>query len=177
MNNEGAGNESEPMPEGVSDAFKKDIEDTRADLLSKQELHGENEVNAEKTFFSIEEYTAALTQAGISVSELLRNVYVNADIEGSRAQVNMQHALANELGKKENIVLPETADVKEGLYKLYLELEEFTAPTATSEDLKNALLVIDSMAAIYSSIALSTLRKRTALRLERAQEKLAWDAQ
>ena len=93
MNNEGEGSESEPIPEHVSDAFKKDIEDTRAELMSKQELHSENNEDDMGSRFSIEEYTDALTRAGINLHDLLRNVYLHADIEGSRAQVNMQHAL------------------------------------------------------------------------------------
>ena len=179
MNNEKSGGEEGDgsVPENVREAYKNDIEATRNDLRFKQECRTASGVNAEQSPFSIEEYTDALTRTGISLEELLRNIYQRADIEGSRAQVNIQRALAGELSKKEGIVLPETTEAKEGLYELYLELEEFTAPTASHEDLTNALSIIDAMTAIYSSPALSELRKKTSLRLERAQEKLAWDAQ
>lgn len=179
MNHERSGSEESggSIPQHINEAYKKDIDDTRSDLLFKQELRASGEVCEEQSLFSIEEYADTLTRAGISLNELLRNVYQRADIEGSREQVNMQRALASELSKKEGIVLPETAEAKEGLYKLYLELEEFMAPTASPEDLTNALSIIDAMTAIYSSPALSELRKRTSLRLERAQEKQAWDAQ
>lgn len=179
MSNENSSNEDAggSIPEHIKDAYKKDIDDTRANIYFTQKQDATGEADAQQPLFSIKEYTEALTSAGISLDELLRSVYQRADIEGSRAQVTMQRALAKELSKKESIVLPETTEAKEGLYKLYLELEEFTAPGATHDDLNNALSVLDSMTAIYSSPALSELRKRTALRLERAQEKQAWNAQ
>ncbi len=179
MNKERSGDEEggTNLPERVTEAYKKDIEDTRSDLLRKQELRASSVVHEAQSLFSIEEYTDALTSDGISLEEFLRNIYQRTEIEGSRAQVNMQRALAHELSRKEGIVLPETAEAKEGLYKLYLELEEFIAPAASPEDLTNALSIIDAMTAIYSSPALSELRKRTSLRVERAQEKQAWDAQ
>lgn len=126
--------------------------------------------------FRAEEFLHAMEGAEEALREVLRSAYHKADLQSSRDRVAVERMLEKDLGGSEEYIAPDERSAKENMEELYRELREYADIGATSQELRSAISIVDAMIAIKTSPALSALRTKLWLRLEREEEREAWNS-